>query len=96
MSRTVVHIATDSGGEFSYERSMFASVRAVVLDVGTLTAPDIEITDGTYGTAVLSIADGVTGVHPIDPPQAVLGTLRIDVTNGGADKAGRLRFLLET
>lgn len=96
MSRHVVHVTTDGSGAFSWEQSLFASVRAVVVDLGTLVAPDIDITDGTYGTEVLTLTDATTDVYPIDPPVAVAGTLRIDVTDGGATKAGRIRFLLET
>lgn len=96
MSRHVVHVTTDGSGAFSWEQSLFASVRAVVVDLGTLVAPDIEVTDGTYGTSVLSLTDAITDVYQVDPPVVVAGTLRIDVTNAGVTKAGRLRFLLET
>lgn len=96
MSRHVVHVTTDGSGAFTWEQSMFAGVRAVVLDLGTLVAPDIEITDGTYGTEVLSLTDAITDVYQLDPPVAVAGMLRIAVTDGGVSKAGRIRFLLET
>lgn len=97
MSSTTVLISTDSDGEFTFERPMFAWVRAILVDIGTLETPDISVTDGVHGTEILTLTGATSDVYP--PAAAfspVLGTLKVEVTGGGVEKHGRVRFLLET
>lgn len=97
MSSTTVLVNADTDGNFSYERPMFAWVKAILVDVGTLGTPDIDVTDGTYGTSVLSLTNATSDAHaPAGAFSAVLGTLSVEVTGAAPSSHGRLRFLLET
>lgn len=97
MSSTTVLVNSDVNGDFSYERPMFANVKAILVDVGTLGTPDIEVTDGTYGTSVLSLVGATSDAYaPAGSFSAVLGTLSVEVTGAAPSSHGRLRFLLET
>lgn len=97
MSSQSVLVNSDADGNFSYERPLFAWVKAVLVDVGTLGAPDIEVMDGTYGTSVLSLTAATSDVYqPASSFSPVLGTLSVEVTGASPSAHGRLRFLLET
>lgn len=97
MSSTTVLINADANGDFSFERPMFAWVKAVLVDVGTLGTPDITVTDSDYGTSILALTSATSDAYP--PAAAfspVLGTLSVEVTGAAPSSHGRLRFLLET
>jgi hypothetical protein len=109
MSVKTVVVETDAAGAFTYERRMAGVVKAVAIDLGTLTTPDVTITDGTWGTSILAVtavaADTI--YRPVVAAQdtagsaiastytepAILGTLKIVVAGGGANFAGTIRLL---
>lgn len=110
MSLRTVLVNTDSSGDFVYERELFATVRAIAIDIGTLETPDITVTDGVNSTDILGLTgvmgDGVfqPGIELVDDtntptgsytPAAVMGTLKVVVAGGGATKHGRLMFLVD-
>jgi hypothetical protein len=90
-----VYVRTIADGTYTYERAMRGTVKAVEVKVGTLSTPDIAITDGVYGTAIYSgtglSADAVT---PVDV--AVMGTLKVVVTGAGDTTKGQINVLVET
>lgn len=111
MSIKTVVVETDADGAFTYERRLAGIVKAVAVDVGTLTTPDIDITDGVWGTVILSVnalaadavyqpvvaAVGTDGVAIADvyASPAIFGNLKIVVTGGGASFTGTIRLLFE-
>jgi hypothetical protein len=90
-----VYVRTESDGTYTYERVMRGVVRAVEVRVGTLTTPDITVTDGTYGTAIYAgagiVADLISAVNV-----AVMGTLKVVVTGAGDTTKGTVNVLVET
>lgn len=95
MSTRQVYVRTIADGTYTYERAMRGTVKAVEVKVGTLTTPDIAITDGIYGTAIYSGTGlSVDAVTPVDV--AVMGTLKVVVTGAGDTKKGNVNVLVET
>lgn len=107
MSLRTILVNTDSDGAFTYERELAATVRAIAIELDTLESPDIVITDGVYGTALLSVS-GLGDDQVFQPgvlfsgeendtltATAVMGTLKVEVTNGGATKHGRITVLVD-
>ena len=109
MSTKIVAVDTDAGGEFTYERRMAGVVMGIAIDVGDLDTPDIAISDGVWDTEILTLsglaadatyiplvqAQGDDGVditdalaHPV-----IFGSLKIEVTGGGANKTGTIRLV---
>jgi hypothetical protein len=110
MSLRTILVNTDADGAFTYERELFGSIRAISLDIGTLETPDVTVTDGVLGTAILSLTGATTdavyqpAIELVDDtntgtgvygPSAVMGTLKVVVAGGGATKHGRLMFLVD-
>jgi hypothetical protein len=109
MSLKTITVETDAAGEFTYERRLAGIIKAIAIDIGDLETPDIVITDGVWDTEILSLtalaADGVFQV--VAPAQdedgvviadayvapAIFGTLKIEVTGGGANKTGTIRLI---
>lgn len=95
MSTRVVNVRTASDGSYTYERSMRGVVRAVEVLVGTLTTPDITVTDGVYGTSIYTGSGLAADV--LDPVEvAVMGTLKVVVAGAGDTKRGTVNVLVET
>lgn len=107
MSLRTVLVTTDSDGAFTHEREFFGNVQAVRIDLETLDEPDITITDGVMGTTVLDVSglseDSVyqpgrlfdVGENSTVGPVPVMGTLKVEVANGGAQKHGRVILLVD-
>lgn len=98
MSQKTILIATDPAGEFSYERPLFGAIIAAAFIKGDLDdATDIVLSDPVDGTTIRTQSN-ITTDEFWQPgnPVAVYGTLRVDVTNGGDTKHGKIRLLLET
>lgn len=53
-----INILTDGAGAFSVTVTAPGLIRAIGLDVGTLSTPDIDVTDAITGESALSV-DGV-------------------------------------
>lgn len=95
MSVRQVNVRPDSGGAYTYERPMRGVVRAVEVKVGTLTTPDITVTDGVYGTAIYS-GTGIVADLVADADVAVMGTLKVVVAGAGDTTKGTVNVLVET
>lgn len=95
MSVRQVNVRTIADGTYTYERPLRGVVRAVEVKVGTLTTPDITVTDGTYGTAIYSgsgiVADLISAMNV-----AVMGTLKVVVAGAGDTTKGTVNVLVET
>jgi hypothetical protein len=95
--RTIT-VRTAAEGTFSYERVLRGEIRAVEVQLGSgdtaLTTPDVDITDDTYGTSILS-EDGIAADSVYFPEAVCMGALRVEVTGAGADKRGRIRVLYD-
>jgi hypothetical protein len=106
-----VPIITDGTGAASATVRGVCVVRCIDFELGTLSTPDIDITDDPVGTVMLSV-DGVNADTRYVPtilgtddagadvagaalPFPVMSRIQIDITGGGASKAGRLVFLYE-
>jgi hypothetical protein len=112
VSSRTVYVSTDTGGDFEWERALFGVVRGISVEIGTLTTPDIAITDDTWGTSLLSVtglaADAVyrpsaplqaaagTDIADSSAPATVMGRIKVAVSGGGSQKTGRIHLLLET
>lgn len=55
MALKTIIIRTDSGGDFTYERAFRGVIRALELQLGDLSTPDIDVTDDTYAKSFLSV-----------------------------------------
>lgn len=109
MSIRVITVTTDADGEFTLERRLAGIVKGIAIDVGDLDTPDIDISDGVWDTVILSVdglaadaiyqpviaANGTNGVTIADTylPPPIFGSLKIEVTGGGANKTGTIRVL---
>jgi hypothetical protein len=105
----IITVLTDADGEFTYERRLAGVVKAIAIDVGTLTTPDIVISDGVWDTEILTVAGLAADAvyHPLAPGHdtdgevlgdtlvepAIFGSLKIEVTGGGANFTGTIRVL---
>jgi hypothetical protein len=111
LAKQSVPIVTNSSGVASATVRGAMVIRCVDLELGTLSTPDISITDEPTGTVMLSVTGVATDKRYIP---AILGTdssganvagaalpfpvatrLQIDVTGGGDTKTGRLVLLYE-
>jgi hypothetical protein len=111
MSSRTVYVSTDVDGDFEWTRPMFGVVLGIALELGTLTTPDIAITDDTYERDLL-VLTGATTDAVYQPsmvltdsdgadtatlaPAVVMGSLKVVVAGGGSLKTGRIHLLLET
>lgn len=110
MSTKIVTLETDADGEFTYERRLAAVVKGIAIDVGDLETPDIAISDGVWDTEILTVTglaadtiyyprvaavdtDGVAIADTYAEP-VIFGSLKIEITGGGANKTGTLRLVL--
>jgi predicted RNA methylase len=112
MSDKTVLIRTDADGDFTYVGDLFAAVKAIAIDVGDLSTPDITIEDAASGATLLALtgmassayhvlaveADDSTGAAETGAFVAPVcfGRLEVTVTGGGDTKTGSIRFLLES
>ena len=55
MSVRTIAIRTAADGTFTYERSFRGEIRALELQIGDLSTPDIDVTDDTYSKTLLSV-----------------------------------------
>lgn len=55
MSTKTIFIRTAADGTFTYERNFKGVIDGIELIIGTLSTPDIDITDDTYGISFLSL-----------------------------------------
>lgn len=109
MSIRLITVTTDADGEYTLERRLAGVVKAIAVDLGDLDTPDVAISDGVWDTEILTLAalaadaiyyplaqahdeDGadITGAFV---PVAIVGSLKIEVTGGGANKTGYIRVL---
>lgn len=98
MSTRTILVATDAAGAFTHERPLFGAIVAVAFLKGDLDdATDIVLSDPVDGTTIRTQSN-ITTDEFWQPgnPVAVYGTLRIEVSNGGDTRHGRIRLLLET
>lgn len=56
MSVKTIFIKTSAGGAYTYERNFKAAIRAIELEIGDLSTPDIAVSDDTYSKSILSVA----------------------------------------
>jgi hypothetical protein len=103
MSQKSVFIRTAADGSFSWERSFKGTIRALELQIGDLSTPDIDVTDDTYSLSFLSV-NGVAADTVYFPseflmkgaaPATCMGVLKVVVTGGGDTKRGRLNILYD-
>lgn len=111
MTAKVVSIATDGAGAASLDVRLYGVIHAVALRLGTLSTPDIEILDYLTSTPVVAVAgvaantiwypriavseaDG-TPVADIWDRIAASGSVRINITGGGASKSGEIVLIYE-
>lgn len=107
-----VPLVTDGAGAASATvRAGGVILRAIHVEIGTLSTPDIEITEEPEGTTVLSVVgvaadtryvptmegadDAGAAVTGSALPVPVLDRIQIAVTGGGDTKSGRVVLLLE-
>lgn len=107
-----VSLTTDGTGAASATVRGVTILRRIDFEIGTLSTPDIDITDNDSGVVVFS-ADGLAADDQWFPtvlgqddagadiagaamPFPVMGRLDIVVSGGGNNKSGRLLFLYET
>lgn len=95
MSVKTIPIKTAADGSYTYERPFRGTVRAVEVDTGDLSTPDITITDGIYGTSVYTVA-GLSADAVAAMEVKVMGTLKVVVAGGGDTKSGRINLLVST
>jgi hypothetical protein len=55
LSVRTITIRTAADGSFTYERSFRGTIRALELQLGDLSTPDIDVTDDTYSKSFLSV-----------------------------------------
>lgn len=106
-----VPIVTDGSGNCSRTiRSGGAALRAIDFELGTLSTPDIDITEEPDSTVLLSV-DGQAadarwlplvagqGTDGSDgdgfTPPIVMDRIQIEISGGGASRTGKFTLLLE-
>lgn len=115
MSVKQISIRTDGSGAYTYTRSFKGVIYGIELVIGTLSTPDIDVTDSKYSKTLLSV-DGVAADTMYTPseflqaadattaalvgtgmkaaaPAAIMGTLSVAVTGGGANTRGTVYIL---
>jgi hypothetical protein len=96
MSTKAIRVHTATDGSYLYERSFRGVVRAIEVQIGDLSTPDVAITDGVYATSVYSgtglAVDTKSGLLNV----VVMGTLKVAVTGAGSLKRGWVNVLVET
>lgn len=109
MSTKIVSLETDVDGVFTYERRLSGVVKGIAISLGDLDTPDVAISDGVWGTEILTVTELAADtayqpvVEAVDLDGAaiadvyaepvIFGSLKIAVTNGGANKTGTLRLV---
>jgi hypothetical protein len=91
-----IRVRTATDGTYTYERAMSGTVRAVEVQVGDLSTPDVAVTDGVYGTAVYSASGMAADAKSALLDVVVMGTLKVAVTGAGDTKRGWVNVLVET
>lgn len=107
-----VPLVTDGTGAASATVRGVTILRRIDFSLGTLSTPDLDITDEDSGVVVLSV-DGLSADDQFFPTVLgttsagadlagaglafpVMGRLQIEVSGGGASKSGGLLILYET
>ncbi len=109
--QSVPILTNGSGVDASTIRAGGAVIRRIVIEVGTLSTPDIAITDEPSGVSILAVAgltddasyvplqvgqdDAGADISGSAVPVPVIERIQIATSGGGATKAGRVLFLLE-
>jgi hypothetical protein len=104
-----VTVITSAGGAFSQTIAVFGTIEKVWLDLGTLSTPDIDITDATTGETILSydgaasdtldypmrVADGTDGATlTVDKIYTKISADRITVAvSGGGDTLSGIIYI---
>jgi hypothetical protein len=91
-----VRVVTATDGSYTYERSFQGVVRAVEVQLGDLSSPDVAVTDGVYGTPVYSGSALAVDTKSALLEVPVMGTLKVAVTGAGDSKRGWVNLLVET
>lgn len=107
----VVTLTTDGGGDALAEIRLYGVIHGVGVRIGTLSTPDVTITDGLTGAPVFSKTGMTTDlrVQPRVPVQdedgvdipstydspVVTGLLRIEVAGGGSSRTGEIVLVYE-
>lgn len=111
MMTRVISIETDGSGDFTWERRLVGVVEALAFDTGDLSTPDLTVTDGVFLTDILDVTavaadtvyrpvgpvvdnDGVA-IADVYQPYAVMGSLKVVISGGGASKTGTLKVLFQ-
>jgi hypothetical protein len=64
MSVKTVSIRTAADGSYTWSRSFRGTIRAIEIQLGDLSTPDIAITDDTYSTNILTLTGiSASAVH---------------------------------
>lgn len=82
MSVKRIFVRTAADGSFSWERAFVGAIYGIKVEVGTLSTPDIDVTDDDFSKTYLSV-DGVaadTMYVPASAQQAAAGTA-LDVSD---------------
>jgi hypothetical protein len=105
-----VPITTDGTGADQSTVNLGPCVlRMVRLELGTLTTPDIDLTEQDNNRTILTVAavaadtdyfpavagSDDTGADVEALPAPIIGRLQLDVAGGGANKTGELTILYE-
>lgn len=110
--KRVVHlkIETDGAGAATVQTNFYGELIAIDLTLGTLSTPDIAITEEPAGTEILTVAGVAADTRYYPSAEAagtdgaglteyahvvVLGKLQVAVTGGGANKSGEIRLLVD-
>lgn len=72
MSVRTITIRTDAAGAFTYERAFRGVIKALELQLGDLSTPDIDVTDDTYSKSFLSV-NGVAASTVYYPSEFLQG-----------------------
>jgi len=87
MSTKTTFIRTDAAGAFTYERNFKGVIHGLEFQIGTLTTPDIDVTDDTYGVSFLSV-NGVAADTAYYPGEFLQDNAGADLEVDTGVKAG--------
>jgi hypothetical protein len=106
-----LRMSTDGNGDAEASRPLIGRLLAVDVDLGDLVTPDITITDEPAGTTLLAVSSPSDGdrfrptvVAQDDSgadivgsyvPAEVLGSVKVVIASGGANKTGTIKLLCE-
>lgn len=108
----VVSLTTDLGGNASLDVRLYGVIVGLGIRLGTLTTPDVAVTDGLTGAEVYSDTGLVADTRVIPrvlvqdasgsdiaatyDKPVITGTLHVAITGGGATKTGELVIVYES